>query len=84
MNSFSWEFFVKAFLQDIIQPPILPKIIEKASQTQINANFGKLLFKGNSTNDNIHNFIKYMYDGKINAPDITIEKAKKKFIMILL
>ena len=35
LNSFSWEMLIKAFLQDIIKPPILPKLIENSDQNKL-------------------------------------------------
>ena len=74
LNSFSWEMLIKAFLQDIIKPPILPKLIENSDQNQINVKFGKLFFNVEG-GKNLKNFINDMYSEKILVPDINYEKA---------
>jgi len=74
LNSFSWEMLIKAFLQDIIKPPILPKLIENSDQNQINVKFGKLFFNVEG-GKNLKNFINDMYSEKIQVPDINYEKA---------
>ena len=77
LNSFSWEMLIKAFLQDIIRPPILPKIIENSDQDTINVKFGKMFFNVESGGKSIQNFVNDMYNEKINVPIIDIEKAKE-------
>jgi len=74
LNSFSWEMLVKAFLQDIIKPPILPKLIENSDQKQISVKFGKLFFNVEG-GKNLKNFINDMYEEKIIIPDLNIKKA---------
>ena len=76
LNSFSWEMLIKAFLQDVIYPPILPKLIEKSDQNSINVKFGKLFFNVEG-GKNLKNFINDMYSEQITVPDINYEKAKK-------
>ena len=41
LNSFSWSLLLIAFLQDIIQPPILPKILTNSESITIKTFFGK-------------------------------------------
>ena len=77
LNSFSWELLVKAFLQDIIKPPILPKIIENSDQDIINARFGKMFFNLESGGKSLNNFVNDMYNEKINVPIIDLNKAKE-------
>ena len=77
LNSFSWEMLIKAFLQDIIRPPILPKIIEDCDQDIINVKFGKMFFNLESGGKTLQNFINDMYNEKINVPIIDIDKAKE-------
>ena len=79
LNSFSWEMLIKAFLQDIIKPPILPKIIENCDQDVINVKFGKMFFnpKEESGGKSVRNFVNDMYNEKINVPIIDINKAKE-------
>ena len=77
LNSFSWEMLIKAFLQDIIKPPILPKIIENCDQDIINARFGKMFFSLESGGKSLQNFVNDMYNEKINVPIIDINKAKE-------
>ena len=74
LNSFSWEMLIKAFLQDIIKPPILPKLIENSDQNQISVKFGKLFFNVEG-GKNLKNFINDMYSENISVPDINIQKA---------
>ena len=74
LNSFSWEMLIKAFLQDIIKPPILPKLIENSDQNQISVKFGKLFFNVEG-GKNLKNFINDMYSENILVPDIKIQKA---------
>ena len=74
LNSFSWEMLIKAFLQDVIKPPILPKLIENAEQSQINVKFGKLFFNVEG-GKNLKNFINDMYIEKISVPDLNLQKA---------
>ena len=76
LNSFSWEMLIKAFLQDIIKPPILPKLIENSDQNLINVKFGKLFFNVEG-GKNLKNFINDMYTEKIAVPDINFEKASE-------
>ena len=40
LNSFSWSLLLIAFLQDIIQPPILPKILTNSESITIKTFFG--------------------------------------------
>ena len=68
LNSFSWEMLIKAFLQDIIKPPILPKLIENSDQNKISVKFGKLFFNTEG-GKNLKNFINDMYTEKISVPD---------------
>lgn len=79
LNSFSWEMLIKAFLQDIIKPPILPKILENTDQDLINVKFGKMFFnpKEESGGKSLKNFVNDMYNEKINVPIIDINKAKE-------
>ena len=77
LNSFSWEMLVKAFLQDIIKPAILPKIIENSDQEVINVKFGKMFFNIESGGKSLSNFVNDMYNEKINVPIIDIDKAKE-------
>ena len=77
LNSFSWEMLIKAFLQDIIKPPILPKIIENSDQDTISVKFGKMFFNVESGGKSIQNFVNDMYNEKINVPIIDIGKAKE-------
>ena len=77
LNSFSWEMLVKAFLQDIIKPAILPKIIENSDQEIINVKFGKMFFNIESGGKSLSNFVNDMYNEKINVPIIDIDKAKE-------
>ena len=77
LNSFSWEMLVKAFLQDIIKPPILPKIIENCDQDVINVRFGKMFFNLESGGKTLSNFVNDMYNEKINVPIIDLDKAKE-------
>ena len=77
LNSFSWELLVKAFLQDIIKPPILPKIIENSDQDIINARFGKMFFNLESGGKSLNNFVNDMYNEKINVPIVDFNKAKE-------
>ena len=76
LNSFSWEMLIKAFLQDIIKPPILPKLIENSDQNQISVKFGKLFFNVEG-GKSLKNFINDMYSEKISVPDINLEKASE-------
>ena len=76
LNSFSWEMLIKAFLQDILKPPILPKLIEHSDQHKISVKFGKLFFNVEG-GKNLKNFINDMYNESINIPDLNVEKAKK-------
>ena len=76
LNSFSWEMLIKAFLQDILKPPILPKLIENSDQNKISVKFGKLFFNVEG-GKNLKNFINDMYTESISIPDLNIEKAKK-------
>ena len=75
LNSFSWEMLIKAFLQDIIKPPILPKLIENSDQKKLSVKFGKLFFNVEG-GKNLKNFINDMYSESITIPDLSIEKAK--------
>ena len=76
LNSFSWEMLIKAFLQDILKPPILPKLIENSNQHKISVKFGKLFFNVEG-GKNLKNFINDMYTESITIPDLNVEKAKK-------
>ena len=76
LNSFSWEMLIKAFLQDILKPPILPKLIEHSDQNKISVKFGKLFFNVEG-GKNLKNFINDMYTESITIPDLNVEKAKK-------
>ena len=76
LNSFSWEMLIKAFLQDIIKPPILPKLIENSEHNQVSVKFGKLFFNVEG-GKNLKNFINDMYNEKISVPDINYEKASE-------
>ena len=77
LNSFSWEMLIKAFLQDIIKPAILPKLIENCDQEVINVKFGKMFFNIESGGKSLSNFVNDMYNEKINVPIIDIDKAKE-------
>ena len=76
LNSFSWEMLIKAFLQDILKPPILPKLIEHSDQHKISVKFGKLFFNVEG-GKNLKNFINDMYTESITISDLNVEKAKK-------
>lgn len=76
LNSFSWEMLLKAFLQDIIKPPVLPKLIENSEQKRINIKLGNL-FINNDGGKNLRNFIYDIYNEKINIPDLNYDEAKK-------
>ena len=76
LNSFSWEMLIKAFLQDIIKPPILPKLIENSDQNKIREKFGKLFFN-TEAGKNLKNFINDMYSETIMVPNLNFKKAKK-------
>ena len=75
LNSFSWELLIKAFLQDIIRPPILPKIIENSDQEATQAKFGKLFFNIAEGGKSLKNFVNDMYNEKINIPVFDLKKA---------
>ena len=75
LNSFSWEMLIKAFLQDIIRPPILPKIIENSDQETVQAKFGKLFFNIAEGGKSLKNFVNDMYNEKINIPVFDLKKA---------
>ena len=77
LNSFSWEMLVKAFLQDIIKPPVLPKIIESSDQEVITAKFGKLFYNVAEGGKNLKNFVNDMYNENINIPIIDLKKAEQ-------
>ena len=76
LNSFSWEMLIKSFLQDIIKPPILPKIIENSEQKNLEVKFGKLFFNVEG-GKNLKNFVNDIYKEKILISDIDINKAKR-------
>ena len=76
LNSFSWEMLIKAFLQDIIKPPILPKLIENSNHKQLSVKFGKLFFNVEG-GKNLKNFVNDMYNEKISVPDINYLKASE-------
>ena len=69
LNSFSWEMLIKAFLQDIIKPPILPKIIENSDQDIINARFGKMFFNLESGGKSLNNFVNDMYNEQMQKEE---------------
>ena len=68
---------VKAFLQDIIKPPVLPKIIESSDQEVITAKFGKLFYSVAEGGKNLKNFVNDMYNENINIPIIDLKKAEQ-------
>ena len=87
LNSFSWSLLLIGFLQDIIQPPILPKLLSKSEimttqtfygnnkldkEEEDNKNF---MDKNTFINNNIYN--NNMYNNNYNNNDFKYEKLSK-------
>jgi len=88
LNSFSWTTLLITFLQDIIQPPILPKLF---SEKEINDKIKKIIKFGNgkgidknnkNTEKNFSQFFESLKEEIIHIPDCLINKDKTKKIYI--
>ena len=77
INSFSWNTLLVLFLQDIIQPPVLPKLL---SNKEINEIYYKTIEFGNNTRKiRITTFSDYLNNTmkeKIPIPDCLFKKDK--------
>ena len=80
LNSFSWMNLLVNFLQDIIEPPILPKIYSDKEYNKIfikEIEFGKNKKKdGFVDKENINNFLSCLNKEKIPIPDGIFNKKK--------
>ena len=83
LNSYSWVCLLIAFLQDIISPPILPKLFSYEEKSVINktVEFGNNNKKGNYFySKNIESFINNIRKENILLPDCIFNRDKIKEI----
>ena len=83
LNSYSWICLLIAFLQDIISPPILPKLFSYDEKSTINkiVEFGNNIKKGNNFfNKTVDSFIYNIKKENILLPDCIFNRNKIKEI----
>ena len=79
LNSFSWVLLIISFLQDIIDPPILPKLFENCSFIKKNIFFGDIQKKKFGAYD-FNDFIYGIKTNTVKIPNGDLEEYKKIYI----
>ena len=76
LNSFCWMLLLITFLQDIINPPILPKLLNYSKSTNFQVEFGK---KNNEKNfqKNFENFVENIIVENVKIPADNLKNYKE-------
>ena len=76
LNSFCWMLLLITFLQDIIKPPILPKLLNYSKSTNFQVEFGR---KNNEKyfQKNFENFVENIIIENVKIPSDNIKNYKE-------
>ena len=88
LNSFCWISLLVAFLQDIIEPPILPKVFSYSdtNESKISCNieygnfYNKRYYKPNKNTNKLREFIKNIKTKSVELPSCIFNKEKLRKI----